>query len=497
MRESGILLPIFSLPSKYGIGCFSKEAYRFIDFLKKAELHYWQVLPMGQTGYGDSPYQSFSAFAGNPYFIDLETLIHHGLLTEEECDAVDFGSKQNDIDYEKLYYGRYMLLQRAYERSSHKEEGKYHKFLKNNKEWLEDYALYRAIKTYFNEKPWVEWEEDIRTRKKSAIKKYKEMLKKEIDIVRFQQYIFWRQWKKLKKYANKRGVRIIGDIPIYVAFDSVDSWAHQELFQLDKNGYPTRVAGCPPDAFSEKGQLWGNPLYRWEKHKETGYQWWLARIRQCFQLYDVVRIDHFRGFDEYYSIPYGDKTAEFGTWEKGPGYSLFKTIKKKLGKVDIIAEDLGFLTDSVFELVEKTGFPGMKILEFAFDSREDSDYLPHNYEKNCVVYTGTHDNEPIQSFVSSIQKEDLSFALKYMNVREDGNFRNIHWNFIRLALSSTANLVIIPMQDYLGLGAESRINTPSTLGQNWRWRMGKEMLSPELAKKIRKWNSIYRRNLLE
>lgn len=493
MRKSGILLPIASLPGKYGIGTFGKEAYNFVDSLALAGQSYWQILPLGPTGYGDSPYQSFSTFAGNPYFIDLEMLISEKLLTDKECDAVNFGKSKDYIDYEKIFYARFDILKIAYERSKHKEEEKYKLFCEENSYWLDDYALYMAVKNSFGGVSYIEWDEDIRTRQEEAIESYSEKYADEVDFYKFLQYKFDLQWKALKAYANDKGIKIIGDIPIYVAFDSADTWANKELFQIDENGYPIAVAGCPPDGFSATGQLWGNPLYRWDYHKQTGYKWWIYRIKHCYELYDMVRIDHFRAFDEYYSIPYGDPTAEFGKWKKGPGLALFKAIKSELGEVDMIAEDLGFLTDSVIKLVKKSGFPGMKVLEFAFDSREDSDYLPHNYEKNTVVYTGTHDNETIVGWFKSMKKEDRQMAYDYLGVDEFESDKAIAWAFIRLALGSVSNLCVIPMQDYLALGSEARINTPATLGGNWVWRMKKGAFTKQLAKEIKKVTRLYAR----
>ena len=452
MRTSGILLPVASLPSKYGIGAFSKEAYKFVDTLEKAGQSYWQILPLGPTGYGDSPYQSFSTFAGNPYFIDLEKLIKKGWITKDECKAYDFGDNAGYVDYEKIYNCRYEILRKAYERSQIADDADFQKFCKENKEWLDDYALYTEIKAANDGKSWSEWEDEYRLREK--------------------------------------GIEIIGDIPIYVAFDSADSWSHPELFQFDENGLPTGVAGCPPDAFSATGQLWGNPLYKWEYHKKTGYAWWMKRIRHCVELYDVIRIDHFRGFDEYYSIPYGDLTAEFGHWEKGPGMDIFRTVKETLGDVKIIAEDLGFLTDSVIRMVEESGYPGMKVLEFAFDSREPSNYLPHNYDKNCVVYTGTHDNETLAGWYRELKKEDKKFALRYMG-RKKLSVNEAVWEIIRLAQSSVADTCIIPIQDYLCLGNEARINHPSTLGGNWIWRLHRDEISKKLVKKIRRMTELY------
>lgn len=495
MRGSGILLPIASLPSRYGIGCFSKEAYEFVDQLKEAGQKFWQILPLGPTGYGDSPYQSFSTFAGNPYFIDLQSLIEEGYLTMEECDACDFGADSQCIDYGLIYQSRFKVLRIAYERwrNEKKDSDKeYVSFKEASKEWLPDYALYMAVKASFGGASYKEWDDDIRLRNDEAMSTYKMKYQGEVQFFEFQQYMFFKQWKKLKTYANEQGIKIIGDIPIYVAYDSADSWANPKLFQFDENNTPVAVAGCPPDAFAATGQLWGNPLYDWEYHKRTGYDWWIRRIKHCFQLYDVVRVDHFRGFDEYYAIPYGEATAENGVWVKGPGYEIFRVMEERLGKLNIIAEDLGFLTNSVMDLVRRTGYPGMKVLQFAFDSRETSDYLPHNYEKNCIVYTGTHDNDTVQGWFHTICEQDRKYAMEYINVHED-EVEDINWAFIRLAMSCVANLCIIPMQDYLGLGKDARINMPSTLGQNWTWRMTKEEFTEEIRQKIKKMTKLYAR----
>ncbi len=490
MRKGGILLPVSSIPSKYGIGTFSKQAYEFVDFLESAGQSFWQILPLGPTGYGDSPYQSFSTFAGNPYYIDLEALIEKGWLTEEECGACDFGSSSNYVDYEKIYLSRFRILKIAYERSGIQENEDFLKFKEDNAVWLDDYALYMAVKNSFDGASWIEWDEGIRLRRQDAMERYKEKYADEIGFYQFQQYLFAVQWFALKAYANKKKISIIGDIPIYVAFDSADTWAAPELFQLDETCTPIGVAGCPPDSFSATGQLWGNPLYKWEYHKKTGYEWWMRRISYCYRLYDVVRIDHFRGFDEYYFIPYGDDTAEFGHWEKGPGYDIFKTMKEKIGKKPVIAEDLGFLTPTVIKLVKKTGYPGMKILQFAFDSREESDYLPHNYTNNSVVYTGTHDNDTTMGWYRSFNRKDKAFAKSYLGIKTK---KDIHWEFIRAALASVADTAIIPIQDYLGLGSEARINTPSTLGNNWKWRLEEGQLDGNLAERIRKMTKLYGR----
>ena len=493
MRESGILMPVASLPGKYGIGTFGKESYTFVDMLKEAGQSYWQILPLGPTSYGDSPYQSFSTFAGNPYFIDPEMLIEEGLLTAKEADSYDFGKKADTVDYGKIYNSRFKMLKKAFGRFDASREKGYAAFCKKNGFWLEDYALYMAVKNSFGGVSFIEWDEPVRKRDKKTLDTYRVKFSKETEFYKFLQYKFITQWKALKKYANKSGIKIIGDIPIYVAFDSADTWADPKLFCFDEKGYPTAVAGCPPDGFSPTGQLWGNPLYDWEYHKKTGYKWWLRRIKHCFELYDVVRVDHFRGFDAYYAIPYGDKTAEFGKWMKGPGYELFGTIKRELGDVDVIAEDLGFLTDSVLKLVKRTGYPGMKVLQFAFDSREDSDYLPHNYGPNTVVYTGTHDNDTTVGWFAEMKAADRRMAMKYLNRSDFSSEKDIARSFIKLAMSSVSKLCVIPMQDWLALDSRARINMPSTLGGNWVWRMKSGAFTKKLAKDIREITKLYAR----
>ena len=495
MRKSGMLMPVSALPGAYGIGCFSKEAYEFVDILKEAGQKLWQILPLGQTGYGDSPYQSFSTFAGNPYFIDLETLIEDELLTKEECDQADFGENEEEIDYEKIYNARFKVLKLAYARAKKNglmESKAYRTYLEEEKAWLADYALYMAVKDSFDGKSWDQWEEDIRLRKPEAIAAYQEQLSAEIDFYEFLQYLFAGQWAGLKTYANEQGIEIIGDIPIYVAFDSADTWANPKLFQLDEENLPVAVAGCPPDAFSATGQLWGNPLYAWDYHKKTGYDWWMKRVACCFKLYDIIRIDHFRGFDEYYAIPYGDETAENGEWMPGPGMDLFRTMKETLGDLPIIAEDLGFLTPSVIRLVKKTGYPGMKILQFAFDAGNDSEYLPHNYTPNSVVYTGTHDNETLKGWLDSIEPEEVEMIQKYIGRKVEDKSELVD-EVIRMAQASTANTCIIPMQDYLHLDNKARMNTPSTLGGNWCWRAKSTQITKKLSNTIKEVTVIYGR----
>lgn len=493
MRKSGILLPISSIPSEYGIGTFSKQAYAFVDFLKEAGQKLWQILPLGPTGYGDSPYQSFSTFAGNPYFIDLEEFIEAGYINRRDCEKLNFGTHPEYVDYGQMYVSRYLVLEKAYDSAMAdglEERAEYKQFMKENHYWLKDYALYMAVKGAFNNACWVDWEEDIRLRKPEAIKAYTEEYSYEIGFYYFQQYYFAKQWKALKEYANEQGIEIVGDIPIYVAFDSADTWANPELFRLDEENMPIGVAGCPPDAFSETGQLWGNPLYDWDYHKETKYAWWMKRIAHCYELYDILRIDHFRGFDEYWFVPYGDETAENGEWCPGPGIELFKTIKRKLGDVKVIAEDLGLLTDTVLELLEETGYPGMKVLQFAFGGDAENAYLPHNHVKNCIVYTGTHDNETTIGWYENLDEDTKTHVDTYLNITAESK---VNWVFIKTALASVADTVVIPMQDYLGLGNEARINMPSSLGGNWEWRMKADACTEELAQKIYKLTKIYGR----
>lgn len=479
-------MPVSSIPSRYGIGTFSRQAYEFIDLLEKAGQSYWQILPLGPTGYGDSPYQSFSTFAGNPYYIDLETLIEEGCLTEEDCVKCDFGDNDRYIDYEKIYLSRFKVLKTAFRNSHPEQETAFRDFVEENSYWLDDYALYMAVKNSFDGRSWSEWDEDIKLRRPEAMKKYREEYAEEVEFYKFQQYLFAKQWLALKAYANQKKIQIIGDIPIYVAFDSADTWANPELFQLDDTLTPVAVAGCPPDAFSATGQLWGNPLYRWDYHRQTGYQWWISRLEYSFRLCDVLRIDHFRGFDEYYSIPYGEETAVNGHWEKGPGIDLFRHMERALGWKEVIAEDLGFVTDSVRRMVQESGFPGMKVLEFAFDTRDSgsaNDYLPHNYIENCVVYTGTHDNETIAGWLDSIPKEDVQAVRDYLCDQHTPK-KLLYKSLISMAMRSCAKLCIIPMQDYLGFDNTCRINTPSTVGENWKWRLKGGELTDQLQEEI-------------
>ena len=486
MRRNGILMHLSSLPTAHGIGSMGKAAREFVDFLQSAGQSYWQLLPVCPTGYGDSPYQSSSTNAGNPYFIDLDDLKDEGLLQSEEYENIDWESAPDDVNYGVLYEKRYPILRKAVERFVKAPAADYEDFCQENAFWLDDYALFMALKNFFKGQCWNEWPQDIRLRWGYSMDYYRRELYFDIEFQMFLQYWFFKQYWRLKAYANENHIRIIGDIPIYVAMDSADTWAHPELFQLDENNVPTAVAGCPPDGFSATGQLWGNPLYRWDYHKQTGYQWWLSRLWYVFQLYDVTRIDHFRGFDEYFSIPYGAETAVDGHWEKGPGIDLFRCVEQNLGWHEVIAEDLGYVTDSVRQLVRDSGFPGMKVLEFAFDSRDSgsaNDYLPHNYTENAVVYTGTHDNETVVGWFETICTEDRSLARNYLCDYYTPE-EEIYKPFIALAMSSVAKWCIIPIQDYLGLDNTCRTNKPSTLGCNWRWRARKALLSEQLQKEI-------------
>ena len=493
MRRSGVLMAVSSLPGEYGIGCFSKEAYRFVDDLCDAGQSLWQILPLGPTSYGDSPYQSFSTFAGNPYFIDPDTLIAKKWLTKRDCSSYDWGKDPQRVDYAKIYRSRFRLLKKAYKRSKIDADKDFQKYVKANAFWLHDYALFMALKDAHGGKSWETWEEPLRFREKKAIAEARNKYADEIGFYEFLQYEFSLEWSALKKYANKKGIEIIGDIPIYVAFDSADAWANPELFEFDEGLHPVAVAGCPPDAFSADGQLWGNPLYRWGVHKKSGYSWWIKRLGNCFKLYDVVRIDHFRGFDSYFRIPYPAENAKKGKWVKGPGYGLFAVMKRKLGEKQVIAEDLGFLTPSVLKLVKRTGYPGMKVLQFAFDPREESDYLPHNYSTNSVVYTGTHDNDTTLSWYYDIGTRDRRFASEYVDIPKGAKDKDIPWYFIRSAFASVSDTAIIPMQDILSLPHEARMNHPSTIGGNWQWRMKEGAFKGSTKKRLLKLTELYGR----
>lgn len=480
-KSSGVLMHLSSLPSEYGIGSMGAPARKFVDFLKKAGQTYWQMLPICPTSYGDSPYQSFSTYAGNPYFIDLEMLESAGYLEAEEYKTVDWESAPDHVNYGALYQKRYPILRKAVRRFQETASDDYEAFCRKNDYWLHDYASFMALKAASGGKAWMDWEPALRNREQKALEHAAAAYKEEIEFWKSLQYLFFEQWKALREYANEAGLQIIGDLPIYVSLDSVDVWAHPELFQLDENKVPREVAGCPPDGFSADGQLWGNPLFDWDYMKQNGYRWWTARIGYLCKVYDMLRIDHFRGFDSYYAIPGKDKTARNGEWRKGPGMDLFRTLEEKLGKLNIIVEDLGYLTPSVIQMVKDSGFPGMKLIQFAFDTREDGDYLPHNYPVHSVVYTGTHDNDTILGWFATAPKESVKFAKEYLRLTKTEGY---NWGMMKGAWASVSELAIVTMQDLLDLGSEARMNIPSTLGTNWKWRMKDGQLTDQLAKKV-------------
>jgi len=490
MRSSGVLMHLSSLPSPYGIGTMGKQAKQFVDFLEKAGQTYWQMLPICPTSYGDSPYQSPSGFAGNPYFIDLDILCTKKLLKKSECKSYQWNEKDDTVDYALLYKNRYDLLRKAKVRFFENVPQEYGQFCEKEADWLDDFALFMALKEAHNGAQWSEWERPLKFREAEAIAKAKDTYADEIDFWKMLQYLFFEQWCELKNYANERGIRIIGDVPIYVAGDSVDVWTNPSQFYLDENLEPIDVAGCPPDAFSADGQLWGNPLFRWDVMREDGYSWWTMRLRKMSTLYDVIRIDHFRGFDSYYAIPGKDTTARNGVWRNGPGMELFRAVEEKLGKLDIIVEDLGFLTPSVLQLVADSGYPGMKVVQFAFDSRDDSDYMPHNYDKHCVVYTGTHDNDTILGWMKQAPKNSVKKAKEYLRMTKEEGY---NWGMMCGAWMSSANLAVVTMQDLIGLGSSARMNIPSTLGGNWTWRALPGQINAPLANKLHHKTELYGR----
>ena len=489
MRESGVLMPVFSLPGPYGIGCFGKEAYGFVDFLADAGQRVWQILPLAPTGYGDSPYQSCSAFANNPYFIDLDDLADRGLLKKGEYEHLPWGGEAR-VDYGALYQLRWPVLRKAAARFFAFPEDDYYAFCFLNEDWLEDYALYMAAKGENDMKPWQAWPEALRRRDPEALAALRKEKAEEIAFWKFLQYQCHRQWSALKAYANRKGVRILGDIPIYVAADSADAWAGGEMFETDAQGRFTRVAGCPPDYFSADGQLWGNPLYDWAWHQKTGYAWWIRRVRHALELYDMVRIDHFRAFDTYYAIPADHTNARNGVWEQGPGTQLFDALRAALGQVPIVAEDLGLLFDSVRKLLADTGLPGMKVLQFAFDPSCDSEYLPHNHTENCVVYPGTHDNATLAEWLATAPKGELAKAKAYLGLHRGEGFAA---GMLRGVLASCGKLAVVPAADWLGLGAEGRINTPGVGQGNWQWRAKPGAFTPALAARMRCTCALYGR----
>lgn len=489
MRASGILMHISSLPGPYGIGTMGEDAYKFVDFLEAAGQRYWQLLPLCPTGYGDSPYQSFSTFAGSHYLIDLERLVDEGLLTGEEVEAVTWCRSEEKVDYGALYENRCRVLRKAYDRFA--PDGEYRAFLEENRSWLPDYSLFMALKEAYPGGDWLAWPKELRLREPEALEKARKAYEKEMDFHCFLQYVFHRQWEALRAYAKGKGIGIIGDVPIYVPLDSADVWANFELFQLDEERRPSFVAGVPPDGFTADGQLWGNPLYDWEKLKDTGYDWWLRRLGAAAKMYDVVRLDHFRGFESYWAVPTQDDTAKNGHWRPGPGWDFVKTLREKLPELSFIAEDLGYLTPEVKQLQKDSGYPGMKVLEFAFDSREPNDYLPHRYTPNSVCYLGTHDNMTMQQWFDEAKEDDVAYAKEYMGLNMEEGYV---WGMLRGGMSSVSETFVAQMQDYIGLGAQGRMNFPGTLSDaNWTWRAKAEDFTPELAARIRAMTKLYGR----
>ncbi|MBR5405143.1 MAG: 4-alpha-glucanotransferase [Oscillospiraceae bacterium] len=491
MRESGILLPVSALPGRHGIGRLGQAADDFVDFLKEAGCHYWQVLPLSPTGYGDSPYQSCSCFAGNPYLIDLDRLAARGWLDKADYEPLDWGSEPRAVDYQLLWEHNTAVLRCAYAGFLKHKPADFRRFCTAQKAWLPDYALFMALKDAHDGMPWYDWEPELALRDRRAVAAAKERHASDIDFYCFVQYCFFTQWKALKKYANAAGIRIIGDIPIYAAYDSAEVWAKPELFQLNRERRPVAVAGCPPDAFAVTGQLWGNPLWDWAAMAENGYRWWLDRLDFVLKLYDTVRIDHFRGFERYYAIPYGAPTAEHGKWKKGPDYALWKAAKERFPVLPVIAEDLGNITPAVEKLLRRTGFPGMKVMQFAFDSGADNPYLPHNFKTdNCVCYTGTHDNHTLRGWVKSMSAEACEYAMTYFALKKK---KKLPQALLRAAWGSIAGIAVGQMQDFLDSPPSDRFNTPSTLGGNWIWRTVASDFTAQRAAKIRALNTVYGR----
>ena len=489
MRESGVLMHITSLPGPFGVGTMGKPAFDFVDFLEKAGQRCWQILPLTPTGYGDSPYQSCSTFAGNHYLIDLHKLVEEGLLLPEEIAAIRWNDTEEKVNFGLLYNHKLDVLRIAYSRFGGGDA--FDNFCRENSSWLSDFALFMALKGQTGGKPWYQWEDGLKYRNPDAIWKSRQELRAEIRFFCFVQYVFYTQWNALRAYAHSKDIRIIGDVPIYVPLDSADVWSSPELFQLDDTLTPTAVAGCPPDAFSEDGQLWGNPLYRWDLLKADGYSWWIRRLAAAGKIYDVVRMDHFRGFESYWSVPYGDATAKNGHWVKGPDMDFMNAVKQQLPELDLIAEDLGFLTQAVLDLRDNSGYPGMKVLGFAFDSREPSEYLPHTYIPNTVCYTGTHDNMTTRQWFETATPEAVEYAKEYMCLNET---EGLVWGTIRTAFASVSDLCITPMQDFLDLGAEGRMNFPGTMTDcNWTWRAKEGTITDALAEKIYKLTKLYGR----
>ena len=494
-RSSGILMPMSALPSGYGIGTMGRCAYEFVDFLAASGQKYWQLLPLGPTSYGDSPYSSFSTFAGNPYYIDLDLLIDEGLLEKREVLDRDWGEDPARTDYGLIYRERFPLLRLALSRGRERLWPQVESFRRENAGWIENYALYMAVKAGFGMSSWTQWpDREIRMHSPRAVLEYSERLREELDFYVFLQFLFFHQWDALRLYARESGVRFIGDIPIYVALDSADVWSEPGFFQLDENNLPLEVAGVPPDAFTEAGQLWGNPLYDWDAMEKDGYGWWIRRIEGARKLYDLIRIDHFRGFESYWAVPAGDATAIGGAWRPGPGMKLVGVLTSWFHQLQFIAEDLGYVTAGVRELVEASGLPGMKILEFAFDAHGESDYLPHRCDSRSVCYLGTHDNDTVMGWLETLSPEDRAFASRYMHITEDEGWC---WGLIRTGMSTASELFVVQMQDVLELPASCRMNIPGSSSGNWRWRMLPGALTEKLAARLYEYTLTFRRTELE
>ncbi|WP_314010505.1 4-alpha-glucanotransferase [Pseudostreptobacillus hongkongensis] len=479
-RKSGIIMHISSLWSDYGIGSLGKEAYEFADFLSKTGTQLWQILPIGPTGYGDSPYQSFSSFAGNPYFIDFITLEKEGLLKREDFDSLDYGNDQNRVDYGKIYNTRNIVLKKAF--ANFKANDEYNKFILENSDWIEDYSLFMALKENFGNVSYLDFPTEVRNRDEEVLNRYREELKENIDYHKFLQFEFFKQYLAWKDYVNSLGIKVVGDMPIYVSPDSLEVWKNPELFLDDI------VGGCPPDGFSAGGQKWGNPIYDWEKHEKQNFEWWINRIKKTLKYVDVLRIDHFRGFESYWAVPRYDEDARNGKWVLAPGAKLFDKVKEVLGDIEIVAEDLGYTTKEVVEFREHTGFPGMKMLQFAFNPDYESDFIPHQIERNWAVYTGTHDSDTVKSWFEKANKKEVEFAKKYLNLTDPKDYVK---GFIRAAWSSVANIAVAQIQDFLELGDDGRMNIPATSNGNWSWRVNKEMLTDKLANEIYDMNKTY------
>ena len=492
-RQSGVLMHISSLPGEYGIGSLGQSAYDFVDFLVRTKQRYWQILPLSPTSYGDSPYQSFSAFAGNTHFIDFDKLAEHGLITDEDLAGRNFGDNPTEVDYAKIYEERRPVLEAAVNRFLKWEDlSDYHRFLEDNASWLESFAEYMAIKEHFDNVTWLDWpDQAIKVRQAEALDHYRQELADQINYHKVTQYFFFDQWKELKAYANEKGIEIVGDMPIYVAADSAEMWTQGHYFKTDEEGRPHSIAGVPPDAFSADGQLWGNPIYDWDAMAADGYAWWIKRLEESFKIYDVVRIDHFRGFESFWEIPADAQTAATGKWSKGPGYALFAAVKEALGDLNIIAEDLGYMTEEVKAFREQTGFPGMKVIQFAFDPDHESIDAPHTASNNTVMYTGTHDNDTIMGwYQNEIEDKHREYMARYTNRKE---YETVPHAMLRTVFASVSFMAIATMQDLLELGGEARMNLPGTIGGNWTWRMTADQLQPEVEATLADLTKIYRR----